>query len=69
VQEPLYTDSKCEYDYVIIAVEGYLAKNKDGAYGITGEGSLLDNAAGKCSSIWCLLLALIYIVFLYTHDT
>ncbi|KAF6026452.1 hypothetical protein EB796_015243 [Bugula neritina] len=27
------------------AVEGYLAKNKDGAYGITGEGSLLDNAA------------------------
>jgi len=46
-----------------------LAKNKDGAYGITGEGSLLDNAAGKCSSILRLLLDLVYNVFLYTHDT
>lgn len=36
----------CRYCFSL-AVEGYLAKNKEGSYGVTGEGSLLDNAAGK----------------------
>ena len=35
---------RCIY---ITAVENYLAKSKDGSFGITGEGTLLDNAAGK----------------------
>ena len=31
----------------ISAVESYLATNKEGQLGVTGEGSLLENAQGK----------------------
>ena len=34
---------------IVAAVESYLAKSKDGQLGVTGEGSMLDNAQGKGS--------------------
>ena len=33
--------------YLSTAVESYLSQGKDGELGVTGEGSLLDNAQGK----------------------
>lgn len=30
----------------VLAIESYLAKGKNGQLGVTGEGTLLDNAAG-----------------------
>ena len=35
------------YLFPSIAVESYLAKSKDGQWGVTGEGSMLENAAGE----------------------
>lgn len=50
-----------------IAVEGYLAKNRDGTYGVTGEGSLLDNAAGMCRNYDVKTLYILYILYTYMH--
>ena len=33
--------------FLSTAVESYLSQGKDGELGVTGEGSLLDNAQGK----------------------
>jgi hypothetical protein len=30
----------------VLAIESYLAKGKNGQLGVTGEGTMLDNAAG-----------------------
>ena len=38
---------ECDRCVILTAVENYLAQGKDGALGVTGEGSLLENAAGK----------------------
>ena len=31
----------------VAAVESYLAKSRDGQLGVTGEGTMLENAQGK----------------------
>ena len=48
------------YDYLITiasGVESYLSKGTDGQLGITGEGTMLDNAAGlhmfSCDEMPC----------------
>ena len=39
----------------LTAVESYLAQGKDGELGVTGEGTLLDNAQGTFTvSVWML---------------
>ena len=35
------------YSVTVSAVESYLAKSKDGQLGVTGEGTMLDNAPGE----------------------
>ena len=52
--------------FLISAVESFLAKSKNGELGVTGEGTLLDNAPGKKITIISVALIIkIFVKILY----